>query len=196
MIGLSPRRPGYFQPQPDVLVPEQILPAASCARKTVVSRPISGSTAWRHSAASGVSGHARLLFFRHFVVEPRLPGAARILDQVVGGFRADLACEAGGAVAHQEFVRQPAHDLARDADRMQEALQRADRAGAQRAAVHHAGVEFHLAQQVRPAAAADGAHRGVRLDQANARLDRIERVARLPQAAAPWSERRGCLRCW
>ena len=59
MIGLSPSRPGYFQPQPDVLVPEQILPAASCARNTVVSRPTSGSIAWRHSAASGVSGQAR-----------------------------------------------------------------------------------------------------------------------------------------
>ena len=120
MIGLSPSRPGYFQPQPDVLVPEQILPAASCARNTVVSRPISGSIAWRHSAASGVSGQARLLFCRHLVVEPRLPGAARILDQVVGGFGADLARETSGALAHQELVRQPAHDLARDADRMQD----------------------------------------------------------------------------
>ena len=121
-------------------------------------------------------GPARRCSARHFVVEPRLPGAARVLDQVVGGFRADLAREAGGAVAHQELVRQPPHDLARDADRMQETLQRADRAGAQRGAVHHAGVEFHLAQQVRPAAATDGAHRRVRLDQADAGLDRVERV--------------------
>jgi hypothetical protein len=52
-------------------------------------------------------------------VEPVLPDAFGILDQVVGGGCADFMGEAGGAFAHQKFVRQTAHDLARHADRVE-----------------------------------------------------------------------------
>src|SRR6266851_1165426 len=53
--GESPSLPGYFQPQPEVLTPPAIAPVESCAMKVVVSRPISGSTAWRQSSMSGAS---------------------------------------------------------------------------------------------------------------------------------------------
>ncbi len=130
MIGLSPSRPGYFQAQPDVLVAEHMVPVTSWARKTVVSRPISGSTAWRHSSASGMSGQACFCAGVSSASNQACQARFEVRYQVVGRRGADLAGEAGGAVADQQLVRQAAHHLARDADRVQVALQRADRAGA------------------------------------------------------------------
>ena len=42
--------------------------------------------------------------------------------------------------------------------------------------MHHAGVQLDLAEQVGPAAAPDGAHGGIGLDQLDAGLDRVQRI--------------------
>ena len=46
-------------------------------------------------------GPGAFLVLGNFVVEPCLPGAAGIRDQVVRGFGADLAGEAGSPLPHQ-----------------------------------------------------------------------------------------------
>ena len=110
-------------------------------------------------------GPGTLLRGRDLVIEPLLPGAAQTRDQVVGCFGADFTSETGSTFPNQQFVRQPAHDLARNADRVEEALQRADSTGAQcrvselaqsvidLAGVRHVAIDPALAEKVAAATA-------------------------------------------
>ncbi len=113
-----------------------------------------------------------LVPLRHFLVVPGAPYAFAVGNEVVVGVGADLAGETRRPRADEEDMRQLLHHRAGHHDRMAEALERADRADAQRRAVHHRGVELDLTEQVGPAAASHRAHRLVALDQADAGLDR------------------------
>jgi hypothetical protein len=92
----------------------------------------------------------------------------------LAGLGANLGCEAPRAFADQELVRQPLEHLPRDAHRVEEPLQRSDGAGAQHRPIHDGCVELDLAEEVRPAAAADGPDVLVLLDEPDSGLDRIE----------------------
>ena len=105
MIGLSPSRPGCFQPQPEVLVPAPIWPAhrlrqedRGVAADLRVDRLLA-ELGHRHV------GPARPVGLRNLVAEPAVPGAAGVRHQQVAGLGLDLGGEAARAVADQQFVR-------------------------------------------------------------------------------------------
>ena len=121
---------------------------------------------------------------RHFRLVPGAPHAFEIGNEIVAALGADLAGEARRALAGEKDMRQALHHRAGDGDRMEEALEGADRAGAQRRPVHDRGVELDLADEIGPAAAPHRADRLVALDEADAGFDRLERPRRPPSAAA------------
>ena len=84
-------------------------------------------------------------------VEPDLAGA---LGQEVLLGEADRAREAGRSVADQQDPGRASHHLEGDPGGVTEALERGDRAGPHRRAVHAAGVELHHAVGVRQPAEA------------------------------------------
>src|SRR5205814_1867130 len=90
--------------------------------------------------------------------------------------------EQAGPLADQEQVRRPLHDAAGERGDVAHVLDGGDGPGAERLAVHHAGVELHGADAVAQAAEADGADVGIVLDRLRPRERRVERrAARLQQ---------------
>ena len=69
-------------------------------------------------------------------------------------------------------------------------LERADSAGAECPAIHHGRVELHLAEQIGPAATADGADRLVAFDQPDAGLHRVERGSALGELPRRFADAR------
>ena len=86
-------------------------------------------------------------------------------------------------------MRRALHHGARDGDRVQVPHERRDRPDAMRRPVDDRGVQLDDAQDVRLAAAADARVRRIRLDDACAGLDGVERVAPAAEEAHPDGER-------
>src|SRR5438094_461884 len=117
--------------------------------------------------------------------EPLDPELARRGGQVLRLACADLLREARRALTDEHDVRAALHHCARDADRMEVALKRGDRAGAMRRAIDDRRVELDLPEDVRPTATADARVRRVRLDHLRAGLDRVEGRAAAREDADP-----------
>ena len=145
----------------------------------MVSRPVSGSMGVTTEVDHRHFGPRLPQVGWHLALEPRLPRTARVGGQIVGTLGPDLGRKSRRAGADEHLVRQTLQDLPGDADRMKKSLQRSDRAGAQRRAVHDGAIEFDLAQEIGPAAASDRTHALVGFDDADAGLDGVQR--RRPQ---------------
>ena len=186
MIGESPMRPGYFQAQPLVLTP---------ARD--VALPVDGDEVHRARDAlrigrqfdplqqGRVIGKRRQLAGRGAGRQALAPDRANFISQhLLPSFRADLAGEALRASAGQQDMRQLAlHNLARDRDGEGKAAHQRDRARIQRPAVHDAGVQLELAQDIGVAVEADGVLSRVGLYCADADLDGIHSAGAILERA-------------
>ncbi len=191
MIGESPSRPGY---------PPRVAAGADRAGQVAVAvqgQEVDRAVRFRRAArffrtgripaAHGVpraadqlqqplaAGDAVGIDVRVPVRQALAPARRGLFGQQVVLVHADLACEPLGAVRDQQHVRAPLHDAARQGDRVQDAAHRADGACAQGAAVHDAGVQAHLAGDVRQPADSDGVVARVQLDPARAGLHGFER---------------------
>jgi hypothetical protein len=87
--------------------------------------------------------------------QPGSPDLLRFRRQELPVLEAGLGRQAAGPVSGNQHVRQRVHYLAGQGDRVLIVLKGADRAGCQGAAIHDAGVELDLAQQIRQSAVAD-----------------------------------------
>ena len=94
--------------------------------------------------------------------------------EIVAPLGSDLVGEARRAGANEDFVRQALEHGAGNRDRVSKADQSADRAGAQRRAVHDGGIEFDLTKDIRPGIIADAADVRIGFDEANAGFRRVE----------------------
>src|SRR5205823_4512684 len=88
---------------------------------------------------------------------------------------ADLAGEPCRPLADQDLVRQSFCYRPGYTDRMGKTLERADRSAPARRSIHHRCVELQCAKNIRPAVRADGMDIRVRLDQADACLESVQR---------------------
>ena len=123
------------------------------------------------------------------LAQPLHPERTRLRREQLGLFRADLASEAPGTRAHEHDVREPLHHGARDADRMEVPGERGDRTRGVARAIHDRGVELHLAEHVRQAAASDAPVLRVGLDQPGARLNGVQSGATPGEDADPGGQR-------